>query len=67
MKSKTWSICQGKQERMTKGAVLTFLAEAFPTINKTDSVLYWANQVINNPDYKLVIRKYGVAVNTIKY
>lgn len=51
------------QGRITKGAVQTFLAEAYLTINKPDSALYWANQVINNPAYKLVTKKYGVVAN----
>lgn len=49
-----------KQGRITKGAVQTFLAEMYLTINKPDSALHWTNQVINNPAYKLVTQRYGV-------
>jgi len=48
------------QGRMTKGAVQTFLAEMYLTINKPDSALYWCNQVIENPAYFLVTERYGV-------
>jgi hypothetical protein len=48
------------QGRITKGAVQTFLAESYLTINKPDSALYWADQVINNPAYQLVTERYGV-------
>ena len=51
------------QGRITKGAVQTFLAEMYLTINKPDSALYWAEQVINNPAYKLVTKRYGVKAN----
>ncbi len=51
------------QGRITKGAVQTYLSEMYLTINKPDSALYWANQAINNPAYKLVTKKYGVAAN----
>ena len=46
--------------RMTKGAVQTLLAEMYLTLNKPDSALYWCNQVIGNPAYKLVTARYGV-------
>jgi hypothetical protein len=39
--------------RMTKGAVQTLLAEMYLTIGKPDSALYWSDQVISNPAYKL--------------
>ena len=29
-------------------------------VNKPDSALYWANQVIENPAYKLITSRYGV-------
>jgi len=48
------------QGRITKGAVQTFLAETYLAVNKPDSALYWANQAINNPAYKLVEQRYGV-------
>lgn len=49
--------------RITKGAVQTFLAEMYLTINKPDSALYWADQVISNPAYKLVTQRYGVKMS----
>lgn len=48
------------QGRLTKGAVQHYLAEMYLTINKPDSALYWADQVISNPAYKLVTERYGV-------
>jgi starch-binding outer membrane protein, SusD/RagB family len=51
------------QGRMTKGAVQTYLAEMYLTVNKPDSALYWADQVISNPNYKLVTQRYGVNAN----
>jgi starch-binding outer membrane protein, SusD/RagB family len=49
--------------RITKGAVQTYLAEMYLTLEKPDSTLYWANQAINNPAYKLVTQRYGVRRN----
>jgi hypothetical protein len=49
--------------RITKGAIQTLLAEMYLTINKPDSALYWADQVINNPAYKLVTERYGVKMD----
>lgn len=48
------------QGRMTKGAVQTFLAEMYLTVDKPDSALYWSDQVIDNPAYYLVTERYGV-------
>lgn len=48
------------QGRITKGAVQTLLAEMYLTIGKPDSALYWCNQVIGNPAYKLMTERYGV-------
>lgn len=48
------------QGRMTKGACQTFLAEMYLTVGKPDSALYWTDQVISNPAYKLVTARYGV-------
>ncbi len=55
-----------KQGRMTKGAIQTLLAEMYLTMNKPDSALYWCDQVINNPAYKLVTKRYGVKKNDPK-
>jgi hypothetical protein len=46
--------------RITKGAVQTLLAEMYLTIGKPDSALYWCDQAISNPAYKLVTARYGV-------
>lgn len=46
--------------KITKGAVQHFLAEMYLVLNKPDSTLYWANKVINTPEYKLVTERYGV-------
>jgi hypothetical protein len=51
------------QGRITKGAVQTLLAEMYLTVNKPDSALYWADQVIGNPAYKLVTERYGVKMD----
>ena len=49
--------------RITKGAVQTLLAEMYLTVGKPDSALYWCDQVINNPAYKLVTDRYGVNIS----
>lgn len=49
--------------RITKGAVQHYLAEMYLTIHKPDSALYWANKVINTPQYRLVTERYGVRAN----
>ena len=49
--------------RLTKGAVQHYLAEMYLYFNKPDSTLYWANQVVNNPAYKLITERYGVRKN----
>ena len=51
------------QGRITKGAVQTLLAEMYLTIGKPDSALYWCDQVISNPAYKLVTERYGVKMD----
>jgi starch-binding outer membrane protein, SusD/RagB family len=48
------------QGRMTKGACQTLLAEMYLTVGKPDSALYWCDQVISNPAYKLTTARYGV-------
>lgn len=47
------------QGRLTKGAVQHYLAEMYLAINKPDSALYWSEQVIGNPAYKLITARYG--------
>jgi starch-binding outer membrane protein, SusD/RagB family len=54
------------QGRLTKGAVQTLLAEMYLTIGKPDSALFWCDQVINNPAYKLMTARYGVYASDAK-
>lgn len=49
--------------RLTKGAVQHYLAEMYLYFNKPDSTLYWTNQVVNNPAYRLITERYGVRKN----
>ena len=49
-----------KQGRISKGAIQTFLAELYLTLNKPDSALIYANIVVNEPAYKLITARYGV-------
>jgi hypothetical protein len=51
------------QGRLTKGAVQHYLAEMYLVMKKPDSTLYWANKVINTPQYKLITARYGVNKN----
>ncbi len=46
--------------KITKGAIQHYLAEMYLVLDKPDSALYWANQVINTPEYELVTERYGV-------
>jgi hypothetical protein len=46
--------------RITKGAVQHYLAEMYLVLNKPDSTLFWANQAINTPEYRLITERYGV-------
>lgn len=48
------------QGKITKGAIQHYLAEMYLLLNKPDSALYWADKVINTPEYKLVTERYGV-------
>ena len=48
--------------RMTKGAVQHYLAEMYLALDRPDSALYWANQVVDNPSYVLITERYGVDV-----
>lgn len=52
-----------KQGKITKGAIQTYLAELYLTINKPDSALFWSNKCINTPEYKLITQRYGVKAN----
>ena len=49
--------------RLTKGAVQHYLSEMYLYFDKPDSTLYWANKVINTPNYKLITARYGVRKN----
>lgn len=46
--------------RLTKGAVQHYISEMYLYFNKPDSTLYWADKVINTPNYKLITARYGV-------
>lgn len=46
--------------KITKGAIQTYLAEMYLTIDKADSALYFADKAINTPNYKLITQRYGV-------
>jgi hypothetical protein len=46
--------------KISKGAVQHYLAELYLVLEKPDSALYWGNQVINTPAYKLITARYGV-------
>jgi len=47
------------QGRITKGAVMHYLAELYLVFNKPDSAFYWADRCINTPEYKLITQRYG--------
>ncbi|WP_262246900.1 RagB/SusD family nutrient uptake outer membrane protein [Parapedobacter soli] len=49
--------------KISKGAVQHYLSELYLTIGKPDSALYWADQCINTPAYKLITERYGVKSN----
>lgn len=49
--------------RLTKGAVQTYISEMYLYFDKPDSTLYWADKVINTPQYKLITERYGVKKN----
>jgi hypothetical protein len=46
--------------KITRGAVQHYLAEMYLAINKPDSALFWADQTINTPEYKLITARFGV-------
>ena len=46
--------------KVTKGAVQHYLSEMYLVINDPDSALYWANEVVNTPEYELITERYGV-------
>ncbi len=48
---------------ITKGAVQHYISEMYFYFDKPDSALYWADQVINTPNYKLITERYGVRKN----
>lgn len=49
--------------KISKGAVQHYLAELYLVLGKADSALYWADRVINTPEYKLITARYGVKAN----
>ena len=46
--------------RLTKGAVQHYLSEMYLTINQPEDALYWADKVVDTPEYELVTERYGV-------
>jgi hypothetical protein len=46
--------------RISKGAIAHYLAETYLVRNELDSALFFTNQVIGTPNYKLVTARYGV-------
>lgn len=54
------SVDPSLQGKITKGAVQHYLADMYLTLDQPDSALYWANAVINTPQYKLITARYGV-------
>jgi hypothetical protein len=49
--------------KITKGAVQHYLAEMYLVVNKPDSALFWADKVINTPQYSLITARFGVNKN----
>jgi len=49
--------------RITKGAIQHYLGEMYLVLNKPDSALYWTDQAINTPNYRLVTARYGTKAN----
>ncbi|MEX0685714.1 MAG: RagB/SusD family nutrient uptake outer membrane protein [Balneolales bacterium] len=47
--------------KISKGAAQHYLAEMYLVEDKPDSALFWANEVINTPEYQLVTDRYGVS------
>lgn len=46
--------------RISKGAIQHYLSETYLINNQLDSALYFADQVINTSNYKLITQRYGV-------
>ncbi len=49
--------------KITKGGVQHYLAEMYLAVRKPDSALFWADKVVNTPQYKLITERYGVRKN----
>jgi len=49
--------------RITRGAVQHYLAELYLTEGKPDSALFWADQCLSTPAYRLITDRYGVKAN----
>lgn len=47
------------QGRLTKGAIQTYLAEMYLAIGDAESALFWADEVIKTPQYRLITERYG--------
>jgi len=46
--------------KISKGAVQHYLSELYLVLDAPDSALYWADQCINTPAYRLITDRYGV-------
>lgn len=57
---KSLSVEPSVRGKITKGAVQHYLSEMYLAVDKPDSALYWANEVINTSQYKLITSRYGV-------
>jgi starch-binding outer membrane protein, SusD/RagB family len=51
------------QGRITKGAIQTYLAEAYLERGQFEECVFWAEKAINTPAYKLITKRYGVKSN----
>src|SRR5690606_21695725 len=49
--------------RITRGAVQHYLAELYLTEGKPDSALFWSDQCLSTPAYRLITDRYGVKAN----
>lgn len=49
--------------KISRGAVQHYLSEMYLVINKPDSALFWAEKVINTPQYQLITDRYGINKN----
>lgn len=46
--------------RITRGAIQHYLSEMHLLIDDPETALFWADEVINTPEYQLITERYGV-------